>query len=94
MTVISYKPDPSGLRELAVSPGLQDAVLNAAQAGAAYCATQDPAGQYVAEAEPVRAGYRDELRAGAMVTDNGPNSMARELQNGTLRRAVGVIEAV
>ena len=94
MTVLSYTPDPRGLRELATSPGLQAAVLAAGERGAEFCRSADPVGRYVVEAERVTAGYNDETRAGAAVIDEGPNSNLRELRNGTLRRSVAVIEAV
>lgn len=93
MAAVSYTPDPRGLRELAVSPGLQAAVLAAAERGAQFCRSQDPAGRYVVEAERVTAGFNDETRAGAAIIDEGPNSNQRELRNATLRRAVAVIEA-
>ena len=72
---------------------MQAAVLAAANRGAAFCRSADPAGRYVVEPEPVTAGYGNEVRAGAVLSDEGPNSMRRELRNSTLRRSVAVIEA-
>src|SRR4051812_5497429 len=90
----TYRADVRGLREIATSPGMQEAVLAAARRGAAAAQSADPQGSYVAAPTRVTAGRKDETRAGATVTDEGPDSMGRESRNHTLNRAaVAAIES-
>jgi hypothetical protein len=92
--VSSYTPDARGLHELATSPGMQAATTAAAQRGAAAAAAADPRGKYVVSPTRVTAGRRDETRAGALITDDGPDSMGRESERHTLNRdAVRAIES-
>lgn len=88
-----YTPIQAGLREIGGSDEMQKAVLEAAQRGAAAAQGADPAGRYVAAPQAVTAGRRNEARAGATVTDEGPDSMGRESKHHTLNRvAVQAIE--
>lgn len=90
----SYVPDARGLHELATSPDMQAVVAAAAQRGAAAAAAADPRGRYVVSPLRVTAGRRDETRAGALITDEGPDSMGRESERHTLNRdAVAAIES-
>ena len=89
----SYVPIQSGLHELALTPGMQQAVMAAAQRGAEAAKRANPGGNYTVTPEVVQAGRRNENRAGAVVADEGPDSMGREAETRALtRNAVAEIE--
>lgn len=90
----SYKPDPAGLAEIGLSAEMSAAMTAAARVGADVAAAADPRGRYTVEAVQVTEGRRNEQRAGAMIQDDGPDSMGREMLNRTLARtAVSAMEA-
>lgn len=89
----SYVPDVKGLAEIGRSPALQAAVLAAAARGAQAAATANPRGSYSVRPQPVRAGYREEPRVGAVVENSAPDAVLQESQTRALVRAVPVIEA-
>lgn len=63
-----YKPLVAGLAEVGRSAGMSAACVAAAQ-NVASAANQAGTGSYVASPMPVRAGWNNELRAGAVVRE-------------------------
>ena len=74
-----YMADDRGLRELGQSSALGDLALQAAQRGAALGRQYDPKGEYAAEKRTVKAGWKHEDRAGAVVKQvkAGPKAIQR-----------------
>lgn len=69
MANVRYTPDRRGMQELATSQVVQDAAVAAGARIAAAASGFDPDGQYSVHGTGVHAGRGDELRAGAVVTD-------------------------
>lgn len=69
-----YMADSRGLRELGMSSKLGDVALTAALRGAALGRQYDPKGAYSAEKRTVKAGWKHEDRAGAVVVQVKPGS--------------------
>lgn len=67
-----YMADDRGLRELGMSSKLGDIALTAALRGAALGKQYDPKGEYTAEKRTVKAGWKHEDRAGAVVRQVKP----------------------
>ena len=69
MSTLRYTPDRKGMRDLALSAEVQSAAVDAGMLVASAAAGFDPNGQYSVRGTGVHAGRSDELRAGAVVTD-------------------------
>lgn len=88
---IKYTPDRSGLHELAQGSAVSAMSVAAAQVGAAWANTQNPAGQYEASSATVTGGWNNERRAGAAITETKPSW--RGARDRVLDRAANVIES-
>lgn len=64
----NYKPDTRGLAQIGQDPKLGAVCLATAMAGAAIANQVDPAGRYSASTQTVVAGWRNERRAGAVIS--------------------------
>lgn len=85
-----YRPDPDGMRELARSPEMSALCVEEAQRGASWANTIDPDGKYVAAPATVPAGWSNESRAGAEVTQTAYSHVGPRER--VLVRAVNMIE--
>lgn len=63
-----YKPDPKGLREIGRDPRLGAVCQAVAEQGSALANQLDPDGNYQASRRTVTAGWRNESRAGAVIS--------------------------
>lgn len=85
-----YRPDNKGMRELGQSRVVGDACMEAARRGASWANSMDRRGSYRAERVTVPAGWSNEPRAGAMVSQTKPSGVGP--RDRVLVRAVSVIE--
>jgi len=81
---VKYTYDDDGMRELGRSSGIQRATLDAAKAVQAFAAADNPRGTYEATPQTVTAGWQNDHRAGAAVTETKAGSGP---QRRTLARA-------
>ena len=75
-----YRSDTRGLAEIGRSQKLGDLALSTARKGAALAKQYDPKGTYTANPRAVRAGWNNETRAGAVITQDkpGPNAIKHD----------------
>lgn len=73
----NYKPDPRGMAQLGQDPKLGAVCLTTALAGAAIANQLDPQGNYSASTQTVIAGWRNERRAGAVISQNSESWKAQ-----------------
>jgi hypothetical protein len=103
---MTYRVDESGLAALARSQGMSDAMVAAAEAGKTaaeakareFAVTGDYADSFEVEAVEVKAGRKNEPRAGALLKNTSDHSTAVEWGTSTregrhvLRDVIPVIE--
>lgn len=83
MDSVRYVPDAAGMRELGVSAGAQDVTLRAGGRIASAARQIYPSTTYTVRPGRVAAGWDNELRAGAIVTDEtGEGGRKRSLRRG------------
>ncbi len=63
-----YQIDPNGLAEIGRGEDLQKLCLQAAERAARWANNQDPAGDYQVAAAGIPSGEKEEIRAGATIT--------------------------
>lgn len=84
----SYKPVPSGMREILASPGMSKASVSVAKelAGNAQAVGH---GKYVGAPATVIAGWRNERRAGAVVSEADPHG--KDWEDAILKRSAAAM---
>lgn len=84
----SYKPVPSGMREILASPGMSKASVSVAKelAGNAQAVGH---GKYVGAPATVIAGWRNERRAGAVVSETKPHG--KDWEDAILKRSAAAM---
>ena len=86
MSDVTYKPEPGGLRKLGMSNFVRDVAVEGARKVAHGASEVHPAGTYQVNPAVVTAGWDNERRMGAAVTDVSENprggSRRRSLQRG------------
>lgn len=94
-----YEPDLRGLGEIARSKEMGRAMVSLAQAGVAGARAVSPvvSGQYrdsfVVEETTRNAGWRNEPRAAARVTNTAPYAAKVEREHKVLSKVASIIEA-
>lgn len=83
----SYKSLEAGLKAVGQSPALGQVALSAARELAAAANRTDPAGKYEASPRTVIAGWKNERRSGAAVSETTPSWRGR--RDRTLARIAG-----
>jgi hypothetical protein len=84
MAKVKYTPNPSGLREIGQSSGAGRAAMEGARAVQRFAQADNPSGAYETSPATVTAGWENEPRSGARVTETRMKAGARKR---TLARA-------
>lgn len=85
MTKVKYTPTPAGLRVLGMSGAIQDVALQGARRVANAASQIHPSGTYRVNPAIVTAGWNNETRKGAVVSDQSDDRggwRRRSLQRG------------
>ena len=85
MADVKYTPTPAGLRVLGMSSAVQDLALQGARRVANAASQIHPSGRYQVNPAIVTAGWNNESRKGAVVSDQSPKRggyRLRSLQRG------------
>lgn len=86
MADVKYTPQNEGIRKLGLSAGVQDATLQAARRIANDARSIAPKPEYTVNPARIASGRRNELRAGAIVSDTMESSQGARKES--LKRAI------
>lgn len=94
-----YRPDNRGMRQIANSGAMSDAMVKAAETGMRWAQAEAPrdSGEYASSFRvaptTVRGGRQGEDRAGARIANDARHAIIVEQRTGVLARSVNIVES-